>query len=175
MQQKFYPFSSLENNKIKLQVLLLASHRRVPKFSIMLISMTCLDRNCPVTLLGWTSISTASLIQARYLDLIKRILMFQSWMQCPKSMLCPTKPNLSRWTRHTCWWCSFILVLIQQPVCPTQTWPHPQGIPYTSGVFNHISSLNSQRKLDIPQQDILWSFATTARFPPTASILTDGT
>lgn len=56
MKQKIYSFSNLENNKIKPQVLLLVSHRRVSKFSITLVSMACLGRSCPsVTLLGWTS------------------------------------------------------------------------------------------------------------------------
>lgn len=69
--------------------------------------------------LGWSSISIASLMmQSMYLSLVERIVMWRSWMQCPKLILCSTMVDLSKCFRRICHWCSFNLVSIERPVCP---------------------------------------------------------
>jgi hypothetical protein len=70
-------------------------------------------------LFGWSSISIASLIsRSMYRDWVDRILVFCSWMRCPRLMLCSAAADLSGWARRMCRWCSLILVSIERPVCP---------------------------------------------------------
>jgi hypothetical protein len=47
-------------------------------------------------LFGCSSISVASLIcRSMYLDLVDRILVFWSWIRCPRLMLCSATADLS--------------------------------------------------------------------------------
>jgi hypothetical protein len=56
--------------------------------------------------------------RSMYLDVMDRILVSWSWMQCPRLMLCSATTNLSGWAKRMCRWCSLILVSMERPDCP---------------------------------------------------------
>jgi hypothetical protein len=57
-------------------------------------------------------------IRSMYLGLVERMVVFCSWMWCPKLILCSAMADLSGYSRRMCHWCSFNLVSTEQPVCP---------------------------------------------------------
>jgi hypothetical protein len=58
------------------------------------------------------------------MNLVEGVLVFRSWMSCPK---CPTTAHLSRWSRHSMLVVLLHLVSVEQHVS-LQIWLHPLGM-----------------------------------------------
>lgn len=88
------------------------------------VSITCWGTSHPPSSHYWDEAPSQShpMIWSIYLGLVERMLVSWSWMWCPKLMLCSITANLCECSSPICWWCSFNLKSIQQPVCTKQTW-----------------------------------------------------